>query len=254
MLKISTIVKDTLNIAQFKDVFKDSDSLNTADIVHFYRSFDPQLKTTTINWRIYSLVQMGIITRIGRGKFILGAGKTYIPEVSNKLKTLNSKLTKEFPFLEICVWNTSAINEFMVHQPGRFYILVEVEKDAAQSVFFFLKESKYSAFIEPTKDLMEKYFPDEKETLIIKPLVTEAPLQKISGLNTVTLEKMLVDVFCDEVVFAAQQGSEMRNIFTEALSRYVINENRILRYADRRKKKETFKEYWDSIQKESETI
>ncbi len=140
-------------------------------------------------------------------------------------------------------------NEFMVHQPGRFHILVEVEKDAVEPVFFFLKESKYFVFIEPTRELLEKYLPDEKETLIVKPLVTEAPLQKIEGVNTVTLEKVLVDVFCDEVVFAAQQGSEMRNIFNEAISKYVVNENRLFRYANRRKKKVVFKEYYDSIHK-----
>jgi hypothetical protein len=221
----------------------------TSDIVQFYRTFDPQLKTTTINWRIYSLVQMGILKRTGRGKFTLGPGKIFIPEISNKLKNIHSKIKKEYPFLETCIWNTSVFNEFMVHQPGRFHILVEAEKDAVQSVFFFLKEAKYLVFIEPTKDLIEKYLPDEKETLIVKPLVTEAPLQKTGDLNTVTLEKMLVDIFCDEVVFAAQHDAEMRNIFSEATSKYVINDNRMLRYASRRKKKEAFKEYYDSIQK-----
>ena len=192
---------------------------------------------------------MGVLTRIGRGKFSLGAGKIFVPDIANKLKTINSKLKKEFPFLDICLWNTSAINEFMIHQPGRFYILIEVEKDAAQSVFFYLKEAKYSVFIEPTKDLIEKYIPYEKETLIIKPLVTEAPLQKIDGLNTVTIEKMLVDIFCDEIIFSAQHGSEMRTIFKEAISKYVVNENRILRYVNRRRKKESFIKYWDSIPK-----
>ena len=64
----------------------------------------------------------------------------------------------------------------MIHQPGRFYILIEVDKEAAQSVFFYLKEHKFSVFIEPTKDLIEKYIPDEKETLIVKSLVSEAPI------------------------------------------------------------------------------
>ena len=193
---------------------------------------------------------MGVLTRIGRGKFAVGTGKIFIPDFTNKLKTINSKLKKEFPFLEICLWNTSAFNEFMIHQPGRFYFLVEVEKDAAQSVFFSLKEAKYSVFIEPTKDLIEKYIPDEKETLIVKPLVTEAPLQKIDGVNTVTLEKMLVDIFCDEVIFSAQHGSEMRTIFKEAISKYAMNENRMLRYANRRRKKESFTKYWNSILKD----
>lgn len=190
---------------------------------------------------------MGVLKRIGRGKFTLGSGRIFVPEISQKLKTINSKLKKEYPFLKTCIWNTSAYNEFMVHQPGRFYILVEVEKDAVQSVFFFLKEAKYSVFIDSTKDLIEKYTPDEKETLIVKPLVTEAPIQKIGGLITTTLEKMLVDMFCDDAILAAQQGSEMNTIFQEAMHKYTVNDNRMIRYANRRRKKETFMNYLSSI-------
>ncbi len=247
IFKIIAIATEKLNIEELTKQFKDVQSLNTNDIVDFYRSKEPELKTTTINWRIYALVQMGVLTRIGRGKFSLGNSKIFIPEITSKLKTINSKIKKEFPFLKVCVWNTSSFNEFMVHQPGRFYILIEVEKDATQSVFFFLKEAKYSVFIDPTKDLIEKYLPDEKETLIVKPLVTEAPTQKIEGLNTTTIEKMLVDVFCDNVIFAAQQGSEMRTIFQEAMDKYTVNENRMIRYADRRRKKETFMNYLSSV-------
>jgi hypothetical protein len=135
----------------------------------------------------------------------------------------------------------------MIHQPGRFYILIEVEKEATQSVFFYLKEEKYPVFVDPTEDIFEKYLSEEKENLIVKSLVTEAPLQKIAGLNTVTIEKMLVDIFSDELIFSAQQGSEMKTIFLEALSKYSVNENRMLRYADRKGKKESFRNHLNSI-------
>jgi len=215
--------------------------------VKFYVKIEPQIKITTVNWRIYNLVQSGILNRIGRGKFVIGEGKIYIPEISSKIKSIHSKLIKEFPYLKICIWNTSSFNEFMIHQPGRFYILIEVEKEATQSVFFFLKENKYSVFVEPTKELIEKYIPYEKETLIVKALVSEAPLQMINKVNIPTLEKMLVDIFCDDLIFASQQGSEMRTIFQEAIEKYVLNENRMLRYADRRRKKDNFRKYLSSI-------
>lgn len=208
---------------------------------------EPKIKTTTINWRVYYLVQAGILNRIGRGKFAIGGNRIYLPEISAKIKSIHSKLKKEFPYLRICIWNSSSFNEFMIHQPGRFYILIEVDKDASQSVFFYLKENKFSVFIDPTKDLIEKYIPDEKETLIVKSLVSEAPVQIINRINTATIEKMLVDIFCDDVIFAAQQGSEMRIIFKEAMIKYSVNENRMLRYADRRRKKDSFREYLNSI-------
>jgi hypothetical protein len=190
---------------------------------------------------------MGLLARIGRGKFIIGEGKNFVPEISSKMMAINAKLKNKFPFLKICIWNTSALNEFMLHQPGRFYLLIEVEKEATQSIFYFLKDAKYSVFIDPTSDLLEKYLPSEKESLIIKSLVSEAPIQNIKGINTATLEKMLVDIFCDDVLFSAQQGGEMRSLFKEALNKYSVNENRMLRYADRRRKKESLTKYLNSI-------
>jgi hypothetical protein len=192
-------------------------------------------------------VQSGILNRIGRGKFAIGQNRVYVPEISSRIKSIHSKLKKEFPYLRMCIWNTSSLNKFMIHQPGRFYILIEVEKEAAQSVFFYLKGHKFSVFIEPTKDLIEKYLPDEKETLIVKSLVSEAPLQTIGRINSPTIEKILVDIFCDDVIFSAQQGSEMRTIFKEAFNKYTVNESRMMRYADRRRKKENFREYLNSF-------
>lgn len=190
---------------------------------------------------------MGVLNRIGRGKFKIGEEKNYIPEISSKVKTIYSKLKKKFPYLKFCIWHTSALNEFMLHQSGNFYVLVELEKEATQSVFYFLKEAKYSVFIDPTNDLLDKYLPPNKDSLIVKPLVTEAPIQKVKGINTTSLEKILVDIFCDDVIFSAQQGSEMRTIFKEAFSKYTINENRMFRYADRRGKKESFMNYINSL-------
>jgi hypothetical protein len=126
-------------------------------------------------------------------------------------------------------------------------LLIEAEKEATQSIFYFLKEAKYSVFINPTSDLLEKYLPNEKESLIIRSLVSEAPIQNVKGIITTSLEKMLVDIFCDDVIFSAQQGNEMRTLFKEALNKYSVNENRMIRYADRRRKKESFILYLNSI-------
>ncbi len=135
----------------------------------------------------------------------------------------------------------------MLHQPGKFYLIVDVEKEAMESVFFFMKENKYSVFIDPTKELLNRYIPDEKETWIVKSLVTEAPVQNISGIQTTTIEKLLVDLFCDAVIFDAQQGSEKERIFKEAFKKYAVNENRMLRYADRRRKKKAISDYIDTL-------
>jgi hypothetical protein len=64
----------------------------------------------------------------------------------------------------------------------------------------------------------------------------------------------LVDIFCDDVIFSAQQGAEKRTIFEEALAKYTINQSKMLRYADRRPKKEelnqfvkSFSNFWQQL-------
>jgi len=84
---------------------------------------------------------------------------------------------------------------------------------------------------------------DNSNPIIIKTLITEAPTQNIDGINTSSLEEILVDVFCDKIIFSAFQGNEMRTIYREAFLKYSINRSKLLRYADRRGKKEQLKKY-----------
>ena len=238
-----------MHIEELKEWFKNDSVFDNKQITDFYRTIEPNIKKSTVNWRIYSLVQNGILTRIGRGKFLLGNKKKYIPEIPVKLKSLNNKIKKKFPFLDYCLWSSALLNEFMLHQPGKFYLIVEVEKDTLESIFQFMKENKYSVFLEPTKELLYRYVPDEKYTCIVKSLVTEAPVQNISGIPTTTIEKLLVDLFCDTVILDAQQGVERDRIFNEVLVKYTVNINRMLRYADRRRKKKEFSDYMNTITK-----
>lgn len=227
--------------------FKSKAVFETQDIVAFYEQTEKDIKQTTVNWRVHTLVQSGVLQRIGRGKFTLGEGRNYVPEISSVTKSIFKKLKAEFPFANLCVWNTSVLNEFMQHQPNRFFVLVETDKETTNSVFYFLREIKKSVFVEPTNDILEKYIVNEKEIFIVKPLISEAPTQNINGVETTTIEKMLVDIFCDDIIFSAQQGAEMRTIFKEAFAKYTINQSKMLRYADRRRKKGELNQFVKTI-------
>jgi hypothetical protein len=244
-----SIASVKLNIDKLNSYFREREFFESHDLFEFYSNQEPEVTATTINWRIYNLVQMGILNRIGRGKFTLEGGNHFIPELSTGIKLLSRKLHKQYPYLKVCIWSTSVINEFMLHQPGSFFILIEVDGVAVESVFYFLKENKYQPFLDPDVDMINKYVSNKKDALIVKSLVSESPCQNIQGVKTVTIEKMLVDIYCDENIFAAQQGSEMSHIFKEALEKYSVNENRMLRYAARRNKKNAFDEYLSKVSK-----
>ena len=110
----------------------------------------------------------------------------------------------------------------MIHQPGKFYFLVEVEKESMESVFYFLKENEFHVYLNPDNDIINKYVSSEKDAVIVKLLISEAPVQDIKDITTITIEKILVDIFCDDIIFSAQQGPEMNNIFREAFRKYTV--------------------------------
>lgn len=237
------IAANTLHIDELKDHFKEGEPFETDDLTDFYRKFDPKLKKSTVNWRVYKLVQEGVLERIGRGKFVIGEAQSYQPEVNLQLKKLYNKVHKKFPYVELSVWNTSVLNQFMVHQPFRFFIILEVEKEAADSVFQFLRSENVPVFLEPGEEILQNYLPEDKTPVIILPLVSEAPLQTVNGVQTATLEKILVDLYCDPTIFFAYQGSELSTIFKDAFERYTVHQNKLLRYARRRGKKEKLLSY-----------
>jgi hypothetical protein len=243
------IATDKLDIDGFQAHFNERQIIKSIEIVEFYRKNEPEIKSATLNWRIYSLVNSGLLQRIGRGLFAFGPGKIFIPEVSSKIKAINKKLKAKYSLLKICIWNTSVINEFMLHQPAKFFILVEVEEDAKEGVFYFLKENKFQAFLDPTIDIINRYALDNSDTVIVKSLTSEAPCQVVHEIVTITLEKLLVDVFCDDKIFAAQQGSELHYIFNTAFNKYTLNESRMLRYANRRRKKDSLNSFLNKVSK-----
>lgn len=245
--KIPTFADYNLHIDELRDHFSTMDHFQTSDLMEFYRNFEESPKKSTINWRVYSLVNKGILKRIGRGVFKLGESKSFNSVISQELKTLYKQVQNEFPYIEFCVWNTSLLNKFMLHQPFNFVTLVETEREVTESVFHFLKEQTTSVFLNPDRETIQNYVSDRNDAIIIKPLISESPLQEDDEVITPTLEKILVDLFCDTDLFGTYQGVERSRIFEEAFSRYTINEKMMLRYADRRKRKGELSEYLDDL-------
>ncbi len=72
-------------------------------------------------------------------------------------------------------------------------------------------------FLNPDDKEIEFYISEKLVPVVIKRMVTRAPIQKIKNKKAVvpiaTLEKIMVDIFADENLFHFYQGSEMVNIY-----------------------------------------
>ena len=174
---------------------------------------------------------------------MVGKNQIFVPAIKNNLKVLNNSVLSIFPFIEICVWSTSLFNEFSKHQSNVIFTIVEIEKTVEKSVFLYLKEHNKNVFLNPKKELLSIYIVEINNPIIVKSLVSESPLQKVNTISTITIEKALVDLYCDEGLFFFFQGKERSVIFKEAFKKYTINKNKLFRYASRRGKREDIEQY-----------
>jgi hypothetical protein len=221
--------------------FENRESFTTNDVYGFFSQTQPNIKRATVNWRIYNLVQQGLLKRIGRGIYSLGQEKSFSPILNKKQKNIFSRVKNKFPLITFCCWHTSVLKEFFQHVSMYDFLLVEVERETIDSVFHFIKETNNNTFKEPSRDMMENFVLESKDAIVIKSLTSEAPLQKVDNITVPAIEKIIVDLYADSEIFFFLQGSEMLNIFTKALEKYTVNTDRLLRYAKRRNKGEELK-------------
>ena len=242
-----------LHIIEIKSDFKDKNNISFQELLMFYQKTIPNITQSAIKVRINRLIKQGIISRIGRGKYMFGKEKRYIPLIDKELKTIEQKIRTEYSDLKFCLWNTSWLSQFMVHQPSTHYTLIEVESDYDQrtlyseTVFRYLQNYYKHVFHKPNNETIQNYISEYNDSIIVLPLVSEAPVQQCDKITTITIEKMLVDIFCDVNLFAAQQGNEKFTIFSEAFFKYTINVSKLLRYAARRTKRNELESYLKSI-------
>ncbi len=213
--------------------FTGKNIFSSKEVFDFIKEQSPDLKKSTINWKIYKLVNEGVLQHISRGVYAISAKKEYTPEIPLALKILSNKIKNQFPNSNFCIWETKYFNHFSVHQLFKNLIIIEVEKDSIESVFFSLKVKNKKIFLNPDRKIFDNYINYEQEVIIIKTLISESPLRIINDVPTPTLEKGLVDLMGEKIILASLQG-EIENIYAEANNRYSINTNRLRRYALRR--------------------
>lgn len=206
----------------------------------------PQAKLTTLDWHIHMLLEQGKLVRRGRGSYALVADKPgtsqFDPRLPNELVEISKRLSGQFALTTICVWSTAILHSFVQQQPFVTYWLVETERDAVDSILdSMIHDSLIRGLSIPViraNDLtrMERYSPNTSVVLLIKPLISEAPVQQNrDGLTVPTLEKILVDLVADSDVFGLFT-EELASLFPKLDSQFNLNQDRLRRYARRRHK------------------
>ena len=203
------------------------------DLSDYISQVEPAYTPATISTYITKLVNKGLIFRNGRGNYTYTAKNYYKPQVSQRLKLIAGKIKQDFPQLNFCVWDSDWLNEFMRHQMFRHMLVIEIEKDAAESVFYALGETSKKIFYKPDAEDFQRYISGHDDPIIIMPLISESPVTEAGKIPIPTLEKFMVDMVADKNMYAAQQA-ELDFIYEMALKKYAVSIAKIKRYAGRR--------------------
>jgi len=228
--------------------FKDKESFTREELFQFYRYFEPKLKEGTFGWRIYDLKKRNIIKPIKRGLYVISYKPKYKPDISPNLLKIMKQLSEKFDEVKHCVWETVWLNEFAQHQTSKSTLFIEVEKGFEESLFYALKENLHrEVFLYPDEKTIDFYIAESNQPVIIKKLLTRAPLmertEKKVKFYTPTLEKILVDLFAEKRLFYYLQGGELMHIYENALSNYTINFTKLFSYAKRRERDYDIKQF-----------
>ena len=228
--------------------FKDKKYFSREELFNFFRYFEPDLKEGTFAWRIYDLKNRNIIRPLKRGLYVISHKPIYTPGISPGMLKFAKQLSQRFDEIKLCLWDTAWLNEFAQHQTSRSMLFIEIEKGFVESLFYELKDAKHrEVFLNPDKNVIDFYIAESNRPIIIKKLLSRAPISRgtgrVSNFYIPTLEKILVDLYADEKLFHYVQGSELIHIYENALSRYSINFTKLFNYAKRREREQGIKQY-----------
>ncbi|MDR1459600.1 MAG: hypothetical protein LBI60_05245 [Bacteroidales bacterium] len=234
------------DISKIKERLGDKAIITLSDIDAFYRETEPSIPKTTVNWRIYNLVQSGMLQRTGKGLYQFGKMQVFMPQPDGRMKRTVQFLKKRFPFIQYCLWDLSHINYFSQHLINFNVQFVDVEREVVDSVYNALKEefSKVMS-INNLYDNLSEF----DGAVFVRPLITESPIRKVGNIPVTTLEKMLVDLATDKE-FISFQDNEIYTIFGTAFEKYTVNQNTLLRYAARKHKKEEIEQIIKTINRQ----
>lgn len=240
-------VKETMamgkRIIDIADVFKDKTTVTRDVLADYIRSIDRKASDDSIRQRISRWKRAGLIISVTKNMYVLSKKPVYEHSENNFIKNLGRLFSSQYPEINYCTWSSAWLYDFTIHQPTGFFYVFETEPDMVETAFNFLKDNGYKTFLNPDSQTMQLYVIGQKNPVVVKHLISRAPLVKKKFLSLPALEKLLADAFIEKKLFYFLQGEELKNIFRFSFERYNVNLSRLLNYACRRGLEKELKEF-----------
>ena len=208
--------------------------------VELYNKYEKNdMSSRTKDMLIKKLIEDGIITKICNNQYkIVNKRKYHIyREYDNTKELIN--LLKEIRY-DYIIYNITFLNEWLNQLIGKNTIFIEVDKKYVNSIYELLVDNEYkNVLVNPSIQEIEKY--SLSDLIIIKPLYSRSPINRKE--KSFTLEKIIVDLFVDDILKKYYSTSELPWIYKQMFKEYAIDEYSLNTYLTRRRIKEKFYEF-----------
>jgi len=208
--------------------------------VELYNKYEKNdMSSRTKDMLIKKLIEDGIITKICNNQYkIVNKRKYHIyREYDNTKELIN--LLKEIRY-DYIIYNITFLNEWLNQLIGKNTIFIEVDKKYFNSIYELLVDNEYkNVLVNPSMQEIEKY--SLSDLIIIKPLYSRSPINRKE--KSFTLEKIIVDLFVDDILKKYYSTSELPWIYKQMFKEYAIDEYSLNTYLTRRRIKEKFYEF-----------
>jgi hypothetical protein len=208
--------------------------------VELYNKYEKNdMSSRTKDMLIKKLIEDGIITKICNNQYkIVNKRKYHIYREYDNTKDLIN-LLKEIRY-DYIIYNITFLNEWLNQLIGKNTIFIEVDKKYFNSIYELLVDNEYkNVLVNPSIQEIEKY--SLSDLIIIKPLYSRSPINRKE--KSFTLEKIIVDLFVDDILKKYYSTSELPWIYKQMFKEYAIDEYSLNTYLTRRRIKEKFYEF-----------
>jgi hypothetical protein len=228
------MISSSLQINRFLSYFRDRLHILKSDIRLFYQQTEPQLSTTTLNWRIHCLIAAGILKPVSRGCYQTCEPKKFMPGVSRHLSILAGQITKKLPSVSVCIWETAFFIPFMSVRKN--IVIIEAGKNQLTELKILLTDLNTPFMYKPTHTELHFMKAHIRTPHILFPLISGSPVILSGTIPLPTLEKMMVDILCYPELFQIHHMKTHETIFKKISEHHDFDVSKMIRYAGRRNK------------------
>ena len=219
-------------------------SYSRAAIIDILKKERSGLSNSSYILSVSSLVRNGLLQHKGRDRYCLpsdGKKKTYVPPYSLEAKMIRYQISTQSPLANFTIFESFLLNQFLPHRIIKNTIFVQSQRDASIFVFDYLREyTEKLVLFRPSADDYTRYW--KPGGIIVKDWASEPPLNPDSP-HDITIEKMLVDIFCDKTIQMVYNKTDYPAVVRAAYERFSVDTAKLLRYANKRHKENEVREF-----------